>query len=719
MKPNICEVLTHSGFVYTDLGDYNTAVEKLSEALQISKEADDKNGVAGASNNLGIVLQNAGRLEKAREYFNNSLKTFEELGDQANIISVLSNLGTVYFDLKDYSKAADYHGRGLELSRKIVDKDSEAHCLLNLANDLLRLGKLEESMSNYKTGLEFARSLDNPELTWKTIAGMAENHEIRGEFEKSVELNDTVLKILEGLRYTIQSREQKTSFMAAERYAFEDVINMLADLHLKYPDRGYDLRSFGYAEDSKARALLDLLTESLANIKEGVNNELVKKQDEKLVSLTRDKNQLKQESVKEQFNKQMTDSLKEIISKSEKELDQIKKEIIRTNPRYAGLKYPEPISLKDVQEMCPDNNTVFLEYLVGDSSSCLWVITRLNHNLYKIPDRKKLQEQVETIRFALLDPKPEVSDFFTQAGHSLYEELIKPAEPYLSRKSRLIIIPDGILNYLPFEVLLTDNKDISKKVLYSILPFLVKKYPVSYGQSASVIKNLLSEPGKSIKANSGIKRLIAFGDPEYDSLNLSLSASAKSYSRLKYSREEIDRIASFFNEGNSEVYLGEKATEENIKKTGNLAKFNYLHFATHGYIDEDKPDFSSLVLTKGPNSLEDGLLQAAEIFNLNLKADLVVLSACQTGLGKMVRGEGMVGLTRAFMYAGTPSVLVSLWNVSDKSTATLMGEFYKNLIKNKLSKTDALHKAKLTLISNEKLAHPFYWAPFILIGDWR
>ena len=156
--------------------------------------------------------------------------------------------------------------RGLELSRNIRDKDNEAHCQLNLANDLLRLGKLEESMSNYVAGLKIARSLDSPELTWKIIAGMAEINKLRGEYEKAVELNDTALKFLSNIRSTLKDDKLKTSFMAAERYAFEDIINMLTDLHLKYPGKGYDIRAFRYAEESKARAFLDLLTGSEANV---------------------------------------------------------------------------------------------------------------------------------------------------------------------------------------------------------------------------------------------------------------------------------------------------------------------------------------------------------------------------------------------------------------------------------------------------------------------
>jgi CHAT domain-containing protein/Tfp pilus assembly protein PilF len=656
IKPSICEVLTHAGFVYSNLGDYNTAVEKLTEALKISKGGDDKNGVAGAYNNLGIVLKNAGRLEKGKEYFENSLKIYEELGDQLNVISVLSNLGTVYFALNDYSKAADYHKRGLDLSRKIKDQDTEAHCLLNLSNDLLRLGRMEESMSNYEAGLQIARSLDSPELTWKIIAGMAENHKIRGEYEKAVELNDTALKFLDGIRNTLKDDKMKASFMAAERYAFEDIINMLADLHLKYPDKGYDLQSFRYAEESKARVFLDLLTESATNVREGTNVDLLRKQ-------------------------------------------------------Y--------VSIEEVQALCPDKNTVILEYSIGDSSSCLWAITRSAHQLFKLPGFKMLQDQIEPFRFALMNPDKSNNDFLTKGGYSLYKQLLQPAEPFFTKKSNLVIIPDGILNYLPFEILLTDNKGIGPATSYANLPFLVKKYAVSYGQSAAVLKRLLSEHKEMRESGSENKKLIAFGDPVYENENDTSRLSVQTYKRLEYSGKEIENIASYFKKGNADIYLRDNATEDNVKREGELKKFNYIHFATHGFIDEAKPELSSLVLTKDNNSEEDGFLQATEIYNLNLNADLVVLSACQTGLGKLVRGEGMVGLTRAFIYAGTPTVLVSLWSVSDVSTATLMGEFYKNLIKEKLDKTDALRKAQLSMLGNEKFTHPFYWAPFVLVGDWR
>jgi CHAT domain-containing protein len=434
---------------------------------------------------------------------------------------------------------------------------------------------------------------------------------------------------------------------------------MLCSFHEKDKTKGYDILAFQYAERSKSRVLLELLTESAANIN------------------------------------------KETDQKSE------------------ALKHPEPVSLKEAQALCPDKNTVILEYSVGDSSSCLWVITQSAHQLFRLPPRKLLQEQIESFRFALLNPDQTNNEFFTRGGYSLYQKLLQPAEPYLTKKTKLIVIPDGILNYLPFEVLLTENKGINTGTPYSVLPFLIKKYPVSYVQSASVLKSLLSEQSGVRQADPGNKKLVAFGDPVYENVNDTSRSSSKNYQRLEYTGKEIENIASLFKKGNADIYLRGDATEENIKREGELKKFNYVHFATHGFIDEAKPDLSSLVLTQDNNSEEDGFLQATEIFNLNLNADLVVLSACQTGLGKLIRGEGMVGLTRAFMYAGTPSVLVSLWSVKDASTATLMTDFYKNLIKEKLSKTEALRKAQLSMLGDEKFAHPFYWAPFVIVGDWR
>lgn len=654
-RVNYAEVLSNMGFVYSRLGDYPIAVEKLTVAEKIMKEENDLEGLAGVYNNLGVVLQEAGREEKALEYFNNALQIYEEKGDMSQVLPMLNNIGIAYFNMRDFNKAEEYHKRGLRLSIDLNEKNIEEDFLLNLANDQTLLGKLDEAKANYLAGYEIAKSLDNPELIWKITAGLAENYELRGEFDKAIELNDTALAILEGMRETMGREEFKANFMARERYAFEDIVNMLRILHENDKTKGNDVLAFRYAEQSKSRSLLDLLSES--------DNP--------------------------------------------------------PDPAYAGLASAHPVSLEEAQALCGDKNTIILEYMVGDSSSCLWVITGTDHQLYEIPSRQELKEKIETIRFALQNPEQATSEFLTRTGYQLYQELIQPAEPLLTNKSNLVIIPDGVLNYLPFEVLLTGNTANNQEISYADLPYLVKKYSISYGQSASVLTYLLSEYAVDQEIKPKSRKLLAFGDPNYgdpDGIDLS---GEKKYVRLAYSGKEVDKIASFFRDGFSDTYLREEATEENVKGNGKLNEYDYIHFAAHGYVDEGRPDLSSLVLAQRNNSEEDGMLRAAEINNLKLNADLVVLSACQTGLGKLVRGEGIIGLTRAFMYAGTPSVMVSLWSVSDISTAELMGEFYEGLIRHKLSKTDALRKAQLALLSDDRYAHPFYWASFVLFGDWR
>jgi len=644
MRTEEGEVLNQIGFVYSNIGDLDTAIEKITDAAGIMKETNSMEGLAGVYNHLGIVLREAGRYEKALEYHFMSLEIYEKVGTQAQILPVLGNIGNVYKDLKDYVKAEDYHARGLKICRENNAKVEEVHYLLNLANDQLLQGKLDIAEVNYDLANDVAKPYNNPDLNWRIAVGMAEFNERKGDYEKAVDLNDSALKILDLMRSTFQTREQKTSYMASERYVFEDIISLLSTLHFKYKSKNYDTLAFSYAERSKSRVLLDMLSEA-----------------------------------------------------------------------KPGPLVSQPVSLDEAKSLCPDRNTIILDFFVGDSSSCLWVITRSKYTMIKLPGSKTLREQIETIRFSLLDPQQTVSEFFINAGTLLYKELIKPAESFLSGKSLLIIIPDGILNYLPFEVLLNEQWKKDAGASYADIPFLVKKYPISYSQSVSVLSTLLARKTRGAANLAGKKDLLAFGDPEYDD---SSKISITKYPRLEFSGKEVEAIGAFFNSGSSSIYLRDKATEENLKKTS-LDKYTNIHFATHGLIDDEESDRSSLVFADGKDSGEDGLLNASEIFDLKLNADLVVLSACQTGLGKLVRGEGMVGLTRAFMYSGTPSVLVSLWSVSDMSTASLMSEFYENLIKTKLSKTDALRKAQLALIAGGKYSHPFYWAPFVLVGDWR
>ncbi|HMV50267.1 MAG TPA: CHAT domain-containing protein, partial [Blastocatellia bacterium] len=315
---------------------------------------------------------------------------------------------------------------------------------------------------------------------------------------------------------------------------------------------------------------------------------------------------------------------------------------------------------------------------------------------------------------------------FRKLSVRLYERLIKPAESLLKGKRELVILADGALHRLPFEVLLPPSSRQITQPDARKLPYLVREHAISYAPSASVLAELQSYHKQ---AAPGQKVFLAFADPVYDaeaqgkdSVIALTTRSARGddgqwkFNRLLYSKNEAEGIAKLFPDGQADIYQGAQATEENAKAPGRLEQYRILHFAAHGLINQSRPRFSGVVLTlprNGSGGAEDGILQAYEIFNLKLNADLVVLSACETGLGKEVNGEGMMSLMRAFIYAGTPSVVASLWNVDDEKSAELMIRFYTHL-KDGKHKSEALRQAQLDTI--QKYGAPYFWAPFVLMG---
>jgi CHAT domain-containing protein len=307
-------------------------------------------------------------------------------------------------------------------------------------------------------------------------------------------------------------------------------------------------------------------------------------------------------------------------------------------------------------------------------------------------------------------------------SRQLYQILIQPFDKQLSSFRKLIIVPDHALAYLPFEALAGSRRAKARKGQY-----LVERFAIGYAPSASALAAV-----RSSNAGSESRSFIAFADPAYrveiGAQERSPGPEAKTWElsdylergfdlrRLPYTRTEATNIAALFPAGERKVFLGTDANEQQVKSEP-LARYRYLHFAAHGIVDEENPARSGVILSLGGNQKDDGILQMSEIMRLKLNADLVTLSACRTGMGKVVGGEGVLGLTRAFLYAGTRSVVASLWNVNDTATAELMTTFYQNLRRG-LAKDEALRQAKLRLLHGRPPTwrHPFYWAPFVLVG---
>jgi CHAT domain-containing protein len=484
------------------------------------------------------------------------------------------------------------------------------------------------------------------------------------------------------------------------------------------------------AELGRARSLLDTLTESKARITKGLTAQQRERQTALLAALSKASAALLKES---------SAANRRALVQAEQALSDWVIELRRSNPAFLELQYPESYDAARVQREAARRGSAIIEYSLGERRSEAWLVTGNGFEMVSLPSRAVIEKEVRQFRdVAASRPRGGAAlQAWRVTAERLYGMLIEPVRRRLPPGQPLIVVPDGILHYLPFEVLLQTSQWSRPPGLrgdqWSRPPglpgappvaagrFLIEDHDITYAPSASSLGSL---PGG---AGAKPRELLAFGDPVfspgqarptevaglvrgvYDRAGIGLP-------QLPSTRIEVERLAALYPAERRRIYLGSDASEAALKRE-RLADYRGLHFATHAVLDEEVPSRSGVVLSLVNPGSEDGVLQLNEIFNLELGAEMVVLSACQTGLGKLVRGEGMIGLTRAFLYAGCPRVVVSLWEVNDLATADFMAAFY-GAMRRGVSPAAALRQAKLSFLASDTPAyrHPYFWAPFILTG---
>ena len=639
------------------------------------------------------------------------------LGHRLGEAVSLNNIGAAHYAMKEFETALDYFNQALQLYRTLGSRSREAVALYGIALIERDRGNLAEA---------------------------------RLRMEES-------LGIIESLRGKVASQELRASFIARQQDYFEFYTDLLMRLHDREPAKGYDLAALQASERARARSLLELLAEARIDVDQGIAPDLKQRERGNHSRLAWIQSRLIEAYSQPNQDKSQISLLEEELKQADVEREQLGMEIRQKHPRYGDLQYPAPPGLNSIQSLL-DEHTVLLEYSLGQDSSFVFAVTRTDFVTARLPSSSSIKDQVEALR-GIITTRPQRSTVGKQIDLSrmLYRELIEPARKVLPGKQFLIIVPSGVLHYLPFEVLLSSGNERNlAEANPGRLPYLVRDYSISYVPSAGVLASLRDHPQEK---SGSRKTFLAFADPVYsnevgkedDPAHTSIRGAfgdGRSWKlgRLEESRREVEQIADLFSRDQVSLFLSEQATEENVKTAGRLGQYRFVHFATHGLLNEANPSYSGLILSlqgtaraalpatlngqqpgkqsgngtsqSAKGELEDGLLQVYEVFNLKLNADLVVLSACQTGLGREVRGEGLIGLTNAFLYAGTPSVMVSLWNVQDRSTADLMVKFYQELDRTQ-NKAEALRQAKLKLIQSGRYAQPYYWAPFVLTGEPR
>jgi CHAT domain-containing protein len=657
----------------------------------------------------------------------------------------------------------------------------------NLGEVLFRRGDLTAARDRYNEAIQIAHRDRRTDLEWAAKAGLGRtlwNLSQRPQQQSARLQTDAINAYREALADietivdgSIRAYEARTTFLSTTSLVFDEAAAVNAEMALAAKGTDptastaqssqFTAAGFRIAEQGRARSLLDVLADGHAVISAGVPPDLIKRRSENLANQQLIGAQLTGVSLAGETPKQTSTELEAELERLAVEFESLENQIKAASPRLNSLVHTRSLTLEEVQRRVLDDETALLEYSLGEQSSYLWVITRQNAALFKLPAGSTMDQLAMDFRAQLIPPRLQkrnvgidVTDqqrglglgtaapatdtaAFSRASHSLYQAALAPAASMIGNR-RLVIVADGALNFVPFEALVTTARGGD----YSSLDYLIKTNKVSYAPSASVTaavrdqkravgRNVLlvadpvfsandprlptlptgsaanrAEVTRGLGLDSGVKDVTGQATQSGSPLTLPRLAGTR------IEAEQIGRLAKASG-AHADLWLDLSANEDQMK-TRDLQSYRALHIATHGVLDAMRPQFSGLALSLvGNKSDDDGFLRTGEVFNLRLGAPLVMLSACETGLGKVKRGEGVIGLSRAFMYAGATTVGVTLWSVADKPTAELMTDFYKRLLGPNPSPSDAIREAQLAMISGKKYSAPFYWAPFVLVGEWK
>lgn len=701
-KADMSNCYDNMGIAYKNLGELDKALDVQTKALKIDKELGNKYYVANVLNNIGttfrqkaILTEEKEYFNKALDYFNQSLQIINRPDSSAEILKILvyNNMGSVYSDTGEYALALDYFKAGYE---KALEQNRIEYLGMILNNQGIvhtNQGNYSEATELFQQAIDLAQQISENKILWEAYLEIARALTNQDKKQEAVDSLKKSILIIENIRSTINIEELKASFLGAYKRieAYHELIALLVDLSNNNPASGHLAEAFNYMERAKARTFLDRLKVSQIDITQNIDFRL--KNQEKQIE--KDVSDLISQVYSSGLSEVNREALKDTLTEKESELEALRRKIRSENPAYAALNYPDIIKLEEAQKNILDSKTVFFEYIIGKNKSFVFVITKNDIKSYTLPPKNILLPIVTEHLNNISDP--ENKDFKT--GHNLYKILFP--QDLNPKIKNIIFIPDDILHYLPFETLLMKESDND---------WLINKYTISYAPSITSLHEIkIREKNTHSKQT---KDLLAIGDPI---LTQSFVEDQTEIGELKYSGLEINNINKIFKYKKTTILSQDEATKNNLLKQ-NLADFKIIHFATHSRIDNLNPAHSYIILSPTEGSPDDIFLQTREIFNLKLNSDLVTLSACETGLGKLIKGEGIEGLNRAFFFAGTSSVLMSLWQVNDQATSQLMERFYSHL-KSSKSITGSIRKTKLELIQDKTLSHPYYWAGFIVIGN--
>jgi len=765
------DITNNLGGLYKTKGEFKKARIQFIKTAETQTKLGFESLLALTYNNIGSVYLEEERFEESLDFLQQSRVYGVKYQLKKELAISWNTEGTIYFKQKKYKKAQEAYLKSLGLQRELELKIDIARSLGNLAitasntkNVAKALEWVQEAVATLSIKkLDDQQFYPNPEKESVLAADLMKDFlnskgaflrklaekqtnkiEINKYLERSYHSYELSIELIEELRSQIKSKKSQQILLQMNIDIYQQLIAILYELGTRSPNKGYHEKAFYYAERSRARSFLDQLQEQIARTSLKIPKDIRdREQGFKLQISSIEKNifnELSKPQKERNESKIKTWQLDKIAVQLH--YKKLTEELEERFPAYAGLKYPVVYDLQTVRHDLLGEKDQVIVFFMGKDVSYGWQADKNNFKMVALPPAADIDHLVRKFRKTIVDPlifpDEEDEDIIIDStqthlvtGLKIYRTLLSPLLKDVDKNiTNLLIIPDGVLYYLPFETIVTQIHSKTDKTFLKGREYMIHRYSIYYSPSTSVLgmirKQVKNRDPDEIKSR---KDFIGFGDPQYtptekeqeDFVYNSALQQQGFYEmdRLFNTIVELKEISSIFSESNT-VYMRDNALESIVKSK--LNGYRLIHFATHGIMNENNPEFSGIILNLvKAQKPEDGFLQASEIFDLKLNSDLVVLSACETGLGKVIKGEGMVGLTRAFLFAGTSSIIVSLWTVADDSTSKLMIHFYRFLNKG-YSRDEALRYAKLELMKENDEGEllyldPFYWGPFILNGS--
>lgn len=719
-RPGKATTLHNRGTLFWTLGEYGTALDDLEEARDL--RAGMTRELASTLTWIGLTHASAERLEEALPILEQALALRVASGDRRGEAVTETALGWILQRLGRRAEGLERYRRAFEIYTGLADDRDKARAYLNLGRALREVGRLSEAAPFLETALKGGRKSGDRALVEASLLYLAQVKSGQGEKLAALGLIREALDHVEVTRLKSPSLDLRSAFLATKQEYYDFLVDLLLELEQLQPGKRYRIQAFEASERGRARSLLDLLQESGTELREGAPADLIAAK-RRLEREIRVKNRLLlEESMADKPGETLEKELRRLLAEHER----VVAEIRSRSPGYRSLTQAQPLTAAQIQRQVLDDDTLLLHYKLGRRRSYLFVVTPRSIETFILPARDVLEGLASQAYELLASGTRGTSEAQAELTlRKLGETLVGPARKRLGKK-RLLVVAEGALQSVPFAALSLSSDADGRPI-----PLMVDHEIVTM-PSASALGILRSQQAGRGPAP---KRLAAIADPVFSirddrlssrSPGLGLSVAAgpmvlgdvPAYSRLRHSRREATAIAAMANDRETLLALDFVANRR-LVLSGMLGNYQIVHFATHAEIDLQHPELSRLVLSlvDEQGRPQEGFVYGHEVFDLRLPAELVVLSACESGLGQEIRGEGLVGLPQAFLYAGAARVVVSLWKVHDRSTAQLFESFYRRLLMEGETPSAALQGAQIE--QWRKQPGGYQWAAFVAQGRWR